>query len=179
MKQITLEELGYLAKSAKGQIDKLYLHWTAGWYGQYFDDYHVMVDENGEVIVSTYDLTERKSHTWKRNTNAVGISMCCCVGAQANNGYDTNFGENPPTQKQIEGMAKVVAVLCENLGLEITAKNVLTHCEAALLDGYGPYQGDPDLRWDLWYLPDDAQNNTMISGGDVIRGKAIWFAHNK
>ena len=49
----------------------------------------------------------------------------------------------------------------------------MTHEEAAMLDGYGPYSGDPETRWDLWYLPDS--DGTMKSGGDVIRGKALWY----
>lgn len=175
MREITLKELGYLAKPAKGEINRIFLHWTAGNYHQFFDSYHLNIDEDGSIHTSTYDFTEIKSHTWKRNSNAIGIAMACCVGAQANDGYNTDFGICPPTIAQIEGMAKAVAVLCETLGLEVDVTTVLTHCEIALIDQYGPYQSDPDLRWDLWYLPDSAQNNELVNGGDVIRGKALWF----
>ena len=54
--------------------------------------------------------------------------------------------------------------------------NVLTHCEAALIDGYGPYSGDAETRWDLWYLRDSPGDGLMKPGGQVIRGKALWYA---
>jgi hypothetical protein len=95
-----------------------------------------------------------------------------CVGACANSGVDTDFGDEPPTEEQIEGMSKVVAALCNGLGLEINANTVMTHCEAAELDDYGP--SSTCERWDLWYLP-DYPNGDMKPGGDVIRGKAIWY----
>ena len=38
MKRITLNELRQLAKAANGKINKIYLHWTAGNYHQFFSD---------------------------------------------------------------------------------------------------------------------------------------------
>ena len=35
-------------------------------------------------------------------------------------------------------MAQTVALLVTALGLQLTIDTVMTHCEAALLDGYGP-----------------------------------------
>lgn len=177
-KRITLDELKEIASASNGCIDKIYLHWTAGRYHQFYDDYHINIDEDGAIIITCDDLTELKAHTWRRNSNAVGVAMCCCYNALANNGVDADFGEFPPTAQQIETMAKVVDVLCDNLSLAVNQNNVLTHCEAALLDDYGPYSGDPETRWDLWYLPDIPGDGVMKPGGDVIRGKAIWFQNN-
>lgn len=177
MKILTLDELKSLAENANGSIDKIYLHWTAGHYGQAFDDYHINIDNDGTICCSTDDLTELKSHTWHRNTGAIGISMMCCVGAIANDGYDADFGECPPTSEQIEMSAKVIAVLCQALGLDINSDIVMTHEEAATKDGYGPGSGDPETRWDLWYLFDSADNQ-MKPGGDVVRGKAVWYQNN-
>jgi len=75
-------------------------------------------------------------------------------------------------------------VLSQELGLEINKENFMTHCEAALRDGYGVpygtyvngvYQGDPDLRWDLWYLPDPNNNGEMVDGGNLWRGIANFY----
>lgn len=41
-KRITLDELRQLAARARGNIDKIYLHWSAGYYHQFFSDYHLM-----------------------------------------------------------------------------------------------------------------------------------------
>ena len=47
--------------------------------------------------------------------------------------------------------------------------------KAALADGYGPYSGDPETRWDLWYMRDSPGDGVMKPGGDVMRGKAQWY----
>lgn len=173
MREVTFDELKDYAESAKGMIDKLYLHWTAGRYNAKFDDYHINIDGDGKLFMSTPCLEEVLEHTWHRNTGAVGISLCCCYDAEANSGYDANFGEFPPTKEQVESMAKVVAVLCKTLGIEISPQTVMTHCEAATEDGYGPGSNDPETRWDLWYLPDF--DGEMKDGGVVIRGKALYY----
>lgn len=176
MKRMTLEEIRPLAAKSKGEIDKIYLHWTAGGPHQFFLDYHFNVDEDGAVIATTDDLSERKNHTWRRNSRAIGIAMCCAAGAQCWADGTVDFGEYPPTAEQIDGMAKLVAVLCDELGIEINADNVMTHCEAAELDYYGP--STTCERWDLWKLPDIPGDGEIKNGGDVIRGKAIWWQQN-
>ena len=177
-KRVTLDELRVMARAAKNKIDHIYLHWTAGHYHQFPTDYHLCIDSDGAIIATTDDLAELKSHTWRRNSDAIGIAMCCCYGAVAYSEDNIDYGEEPPTPEQIYSMAQVVAVLCDELGLEINSDIVMTHCEAAEIDGYGPYGSDPDMRWDLWVLPDVPGDGQMKPGGDVIRGKAIWHLHH-
>lgn len=152
--QIDYKKLAEVAKLSRGKINRIYLHWTAGHYDDVYDDYHINIGAGGELYLTCEDFTELKAHTWRRNTGSIGIAMCCAAGASAIRGSETDFGKEPPTQQQIEAMAKTVAVLTYVLGLEIKLLTVTTHCEAALFDGYGPHSGDPDTRWDLWYLPD-------------------------
>lgn len=165
MTKVTLNDIRTMAKKAKGYIDKIYLHWSAGHYGQFFSDYHLNIDEDGSVYASTNDLTERKAHTWRRNSGAIGISMSCCAFATTN-----DLGEEPPTFEQIEAMAQVVAVLCQELDIECTSDNVMTHSEAADFDDYGP--ATTCERWDLLFLSNDTKD---VNGGDTIRGKANWY----
>ena len=176
MKRITLDELRTIAAQAKDCIDKIYLHWTAGNYHQFFRDYHFCIDEDGAIIASTDDLTERKAHTYMRNSNAIGIALCCCADARCWADGTVDFGSVPPTPAQIDSMAQVVAVLCEELGLVINANNVMTHCEAAEEDGYGP--STTCERWDLWRLPNVHGDGEIMPGGDVIGGEAIWWRNN-
>lgn len=175
-KRITLDELRVMARAAKNKIDHIYLHWTAGNYHQFDDDYHLCIDNDGAIIATTDDLSELKAHTWRRNSDAIGIAMCCCVGAVAYSADNIDYGDQPPTPEQIDTMSKVVAVLCEELGLEINRRNVMTHCEAAEIDGYGP--STTCERWDLWRLKDIPGDGLLKDGGDVIRGKAIWWENN-
>lgn len=173
MKLSNLQEVKMLAMNSFGKINRIYLHWSAGHYNQTFEDYHINITGDGNIHISTNDFSEYKPHTWRRNTGAIAVSLDCCYNAQANSGYNTNFGNEPPTPEQIESMAKVVAALCSSLNLSITKENVMTHAEIASLDNYGPGSGDSQTRWDLWYLRDF--DGKMKSGGDIIRGKANWY----
>ncbi len=110
------------------------------------------------IYVTTDDLSETKSHTWKRNTGAVGIAICCCYG-----GGSASLGGFPPTAKQIEVMAQVIDRVATALWLTIDKNHVMTHGEAADNEDGGvgthkPYAwwkdgyGDGDTRGDLEYL---------------------------
>lgn len=175
----SLDDVRRLAQNARGFITDLYLHWTAGWYGQCYDDYHICIDKDGSIYIMCDQFTERKSHTWRRNTNAVGITLCCCGDATAGSdpdGEDINLGTEPPTMEQIEVMAQVTAILADEFDLSLNNSNhVMTHCEAAFKDDYGPGSGDPETRWDLWKLPDYCGDGSMTDGGALIRGKAAWY----
>ena len=46
---ITETEIVSMAKAACHEIDHIYLHWTAGHYGQAYDDYHLNIDRDGTV----------------------------------------------------------------------------------------------------------------------------------
>ena len=119
--------------------------------------------------------------TWRRNSGSVSICILGCLGADTN-----NLGAEPPTDAQIEGMAKAIAALCNGLWLTIDKQRVLTHGEAAdnedgiePHDPYGPKNGCE--RWDLEYLG-TLESPTFHPwaedgrrGGDVLRGKANWY----
>ena len=173
---VTYEEIREMAKAIEpGTIKRIILHWTAGKYHQIFDDYHLCIDAHG-IMHMPSNLTDLKSHTYKRNTGSIGIAMCCGVEAFAVMKLGAvNFGPMPPTVMQIECMAHVVAILTQELSIELNEKNVFTHCEAAIEDGYGPGSEDPDIRWDLWYLPDFPSRQGVFPGGEILRRKAAWY----
>jgi len=162
-----------------GRQVMLYLHWAASGYNSTWNDYHICILGDGELHMMG-DFDKIKSHTWHRNTGAIGISWSACLDATLpwdGGDYRADFGTYPPTKEQIEKMAQVVAVIM--MGLDLTGKygegfkkHVLTHCEAAVEDDYGPGSGDPETRWDLFQTSDDDEPWT---GGDTIRGKAIWY----
>ena len=194
---ITEAKIKRMAKQAKGRITTIYLHWTAGHYGQVFDDYHLCIDKDGTVYATGDDFCERKSHTWQRNTGTIGIALCCghdaecelptaiCAKAawsatepgEYRDPYQamTDLGSEPPTAKQIDVLGKIVAILCNELGFPNSSDRVMTHCEIAFRDGYGPGSGDPETKWDLWFLPDDAREGKLYPGGCLIRGKAAYY----
>ena len=171
----TLDDIRGMAREAKDTIDHVYLHWTAGHYGQAYEDYHICIDEHGEIYIMCNSFEDLLAHTWKRNSYAVGVAMLCAVDAEARNGYNAWLGYEPPTTEQIETLAEVVAVLADEFDLPLDCDDyVMTHCEAAEKDDYGP--STTCERWDLWYLPDEyGSGGEMVLGGDLIRGKAAFY----
>ena len=191
--QVTLEDLKGMVENAReaiweqaksqGRNPKVYLHWSAGRYDSVFDDYHINITGAGKIFVTTNDLSEIKSHTWRRNTGSIGISLCCAYNATSN-----DLGEYAPTNIQIETIAKVIDIVATGLWLTINKEHVLTHGEAAdnedgiwCHEPYGPKNGCE--RWDLEFLetaespkydPWDEEHR----GGSILRGKAIWY-HNQ
>ena len=76
---VTEGTLRNMARQARDEIDHIYLHWTAGHYGQVYDDYHLCIDRDGTVYVNCKALDEYKAHTFGRNTGAIGIA---CAAAR-------------------------------------------------------------------------------------------------
>ena len=194
MRQVTFDELYNLADMARDEIwdiakaygrdPKIYLHWTAGHYFQKFPEYHINITADGKLYVATDNLAEVLSHTFKRNSGSVGMTLCCAYGATTN-----DLGEEPPTAQQIESMAQAVWKVADALWLTINKEHVMTHGEAGdnedglyTHDQYGPRSTCE--RWDLEFLGTDespsynpwATDGTR--GGDVLRGKANWYRAN-
>ncbi len=195
MRQVTVEEIREMAENCResiwgqaqtyGREPKIYLHWTAGHYGQYYlNDYHIAIDADGSIYVD-HDLDEVLAHTYHRNSGAVGITLACCVGATSD-----DLGSEPPTNAQIEAMAQVIVAVADGLWLTIDKNHVLTHGEAAdNEDGiypHDPYGPKADCqRWDLEYLGtnESPSFNPYATdgsrGGDVLRGKANWYRNQE
>ena len=83
------------------------------------------------------------------------------------------MGDEPPTKEQLEVMYRVGQAIADSAGIPYDPEYMMTHCEAAFLDDYGPGSGDPETRWDLWYIND---NGVLKQGGQLIRDKAAWYS---
>ena len=78
---VEIPDIIALALAARNCVDRIYLHWTAGHYGQFYDDYHFNIDKDGTVYQTCENLCESKSHTWQRNRRSIGIALACGYGA--------------------------------------------------------------------------------------------------
>ena len=177
---VTIEQLAEHCLHLPRSIKRIILHWTAQPYDLQFDDYHINIGKDGEIYFTCEDLADLKAHTWHRNSGSIGIALDCCENAIIGDEVEgttpyIDWGPCPPTQKQIEAMAMVIAVLTANLGLDINEDTVFTHAEAAIWDGYGIGSNDREMRWDLLYLPDLPLTDKLCNGGRVMRGKALWY----
>lgn len=158
-----LDELMVACQQMTREVNSIYLHWSGcGDYDSVFSDYHINITGDGKLHIG--DLDEVKSHTWRRNSHSIGVSLSCAAGSWITAEGVVHHGLYPPTSAQIETMARVVAILCIELGISLDC--VKSHNEVAQIDGYGIYDNDPDMRWDLYGLE------------DTIRGKARWYANS-
>ena len=165
---------------------KLYLHWTAGHYGQFFADYHVQIDADGAIyVIGDGALDALLAATYRRNSGSVSIALLGCVGATTD-----DLGCEPPTAAQIEALAMAVTALADGLWLTIDKERILTHGEAADnedgIRAHAPYGPRSTCeRWDLEYLGTaespvfDPWAEDGTRGGDVLRGKAEWYRQHK
>ena len=190
MRKVNLDEIEQLASESRdslweqaqelGREPKGYLHWSAGHYGQFYDDYHINIDSDGSIYISTDDFSEVLAHTYHRNTGAIGIALACCAFATSE-----DLGDEPPTAKQIESMAQVVMTLANALDIPLDKEHFMSHGRAAdnedgiqASEPYGPKTTCE--RWDLEYLgteespvfnPYDEEHR----GDTIIVGKANWY----
>ena len=192
MRRVTCAELRELATAYRPALyyaaarcareTKIYLHWTAGHYGQFFADYHVQVDaDGGTYVIGDGVLDDLLAATYLRNSGSISVALLGCVDATTE-----SLGSEPPTAAQIEAMAQSATALADGLWLTIDKERILTHGEAAdNEDGvrtHAPYGPRTTCeRWDLEYLGTEespvfhpwAEDGTR--GGDVLRGKAQYY----
>ena len=110
------DDLDFVKRMARDTeyIDHIYLHWTAGHYGQCYDDYHICIDKDGSLYVMCDSFDEVLAHTWHRNRHAIGIALTCCADASCKADGTIDLGTEPPTAEQIEAMAQCGGLLVLN-----------------------------------------------------------------
>lgn len=159
----------------QGRIERLYTHWSAHDYQSVFPAYHfcVALDDDGDlVVVNTHDVRENMrdvyaapddpyaAHTRGRNSFALGISIMAMEGSRPD-----DFGAFPLTQENVDGLCLVTAKLAAYYGVPLDAEHVMSHAEAALLDGY--FGTEPQERWDIARLEAHARPLVEQDGRDV------------
>lgn len=163
MRRVTCAELKNLAAAYRPALcyaaaqcareTKIYLHWTAGHYGQFFADYHVQIDADGGIyVIGDGALNALLAATYRRNSGSVSVAVLGACGATTE-----HLGAEPPTAVQIEAMAMAVTTLADGLWLTIDKARILTHGEAADnedgVHAHAPYGPRTTCeRWDLEYL---------------------------
>lgn len=138
---------------------RITFHWTAGNYEPNSldkSDYHFLVAYNAQSGVAEvrkqHPTDQRLPHTYRQNTDNIGISMCAMHLASTG-----NYGKQPITPLQVEAAAFVASQVALVKGIELSA--IRTHAEYAMDDGYflgnergNDRWGDPvdgQTRWDV------------------------------
>ena len=112
------------------------------------------------------------AHTYQRNAYAAGLSIMGMEGARPD-----DFGTYPLREECISALCEVAAQLAHAYDIAIDADHVMTHAEAAIIDGY--FGTDDDQRWDMGLLepiaePLDSRN--ALAAGDALRARIAAFA---
>ena len=120
---VTINEIIALAERAKnGGINRIYCHHTGGLYKMNSvekEHYHICIESDGTVRING-ELTDYKEHTWHRNSNAIGIALCCAYGATVyKNPERINWNGYPPTPIQVERLAEVICFIATVLEIPI------------------------------------------------------------
>jgi len=140
---------------------RIFIHWSGGRRKDAYPDYTfiVMGDPDGQVRQNYSDLDIPLYATWHENTDSVDIAAMGALGARP----DGHKGSEWPTNLQRERIAYLIAQESIAHNIPIDRSHVMTHCEIATKDGYGPGSGSPDMRWDF------------MGEGDWFRNKATWY----
>jgi len=187
----------------RGLITRIYLHWAVEPFGCTDGQYNAEVDlEDGAwVMVLTHDPRDNApgvdnnaeaSHTWHRNTGALGIAISGMDGATA-----TNFGPDGVQLHELEYLCALAAICAimyrvdtngtvpapgsdhadnNDANVNTTGEhNILTHGECAVIDAY------PTERWDLGCLhalPEGVQLTPEMrsESGDALRARIHLYA---
>ncbi|MBV8638273.1 MAG: hypothetical protein JO322_09325 [Candidatus Eremiobacteraeota bacterium] len=163
-----------------GRIDRIYTHWSAYDHEKVFPAYHFCVAIKpgaGIVVVNTHDVRENMrnvyeapdlpyaAHTRNRNSYALGISIMAMQGATPQ-----DFGDYPLTEPLIDALCLVGARLAAFYNVPIDADHIMSHAEAALIDGY--YGTAETERWDIARLrpsPLPLEPHEGIDVGEELR----------
>lgn len=165
-----------LPQVSDGSILRCYAHWSVSPYTATFSDYNGMaVDGAGSwSLKQTHDprdnvpgLTDNAvaSHTWQRNTGAVGVAIAAMSGADVH-----DFGAYPVTVAGLDALCACLAAFAKRYNLDASGTVahgathdgdngpvnttgepvIITHAEAAIFDGYFcGHTVDSNCRWDL------------------------------
>jgi hypothetical protein len=153
-----------------GLIERCYLHWAVAPFGCTFGDYNAMANFAGGAweLQLTHDPRDNApglnnnaeaSHTYMRNTGAVGIAIAGMDGASTH-----DFGPDGVTLAGLEYLCAGAAALAKAYGIDVAGTStkapyaneptILTHAEAgdrvgspAQYAAYGPRSSFE--RWDL------------------------------
>jgi hypothetical protein len=173
-------------------LTHLYLHWSAtGYFGSFYE-YNAVISlritdrawicnvVTGPRLNATSPPQQGyAAHTYQRNSHAFGL----CVDAMTD-AIPSNFGSSPITLEEVETLCACAAVICLKYGIDSAdPKLVMTHGEAAILDGYFILDATPDgvTRWDLARLTASdipISREEAVENGNKLRARIHEYKLN-
>ena len=163
-------DIGGLERAVGGMVDKkLYLHWTGTNYNAPMSrNYHSVFSGDGSKKQGI-DYNKPGAHTWKRNSNSVGLAASSMGGRP--------WIDYAPTTAQNSAMMQEAARIATSWGWQpkdVSVKNVMTGAEAAsnkdgkrMHENYGPVEwGGTGEGWGFFKT---TKRGVDGSGGQHLR----------
>src|SRR5579864_8747612 len=166
-----------------GRLD---LHWSAQEYDRLSSSYHFVVGYRDHTLFAqqTHDVRENMrrltqdmeyaAHTRARNSFAIGVSALGMLDATPH-----DFGTQPLTDELVDALCAMCDHLTHRYEIVIDADHVMTHAEAAIIDGY--FGLLPEERWDLARLhprPEPVTPQEARANGELLRQKIRDYSKN-
>ena len=104
------------------------------------------------------------AHTAGRNSYAAGLSIMAMKDA-----HPHDFGSYPMRPEAIDTMCALAAKLAAFYTIPVDANHIMTHAEAAMIDGY--FGTAPEERWDIARLAPSAQ--LLLPHDALVTGEAL------
>lgn len=153
-------------------MSRIHLHWTAGGHTANSVDtaaYHILVQGDGTLVRGDKSIAANApgsgmtpaSHTQNANTGAIGVSLCCMLGA-IESPFDA--GSAPMTETQWQVGMKVLAELARFYEIAVTHLTILTHAEVE--PNLNIKQND---KWDITRLAFDPDVRGFRDVGNLMR----------
>ena len=89
--RLTAAALTGLIAQGQGRISSIYLHWTAGRYGQLFADYHFNIDGDGSFQMQFMELATMIQHNIAVKVIVMTNNRLGMVRELQTNGYDNRL----------------------------------------------------------------------------------------
>jgi len=157
-------------------MKRIICHWTAGAHKANdtdLDHYHFVFEGDGTARKGHYPISANAApirgkyaaHTYRCNTDSIGLSLACMTGAQPG-----KHGRYPMTETQFLAMAKKAAELCKQYGIAVGPKTVLWHAEVSKNLGIAQ-RG----KWDATELSFEPNVKGAAACGDFLRRQVRLF----
>ena len=154
------------------RMSRIHVHWTAGGHKANATDkksYHILIEGDGKLIRGDKSIKANEpnsgmtpaSHTLNANKGAIGVSMCCMLGAIES---PFNSGTAPMTKTQWDAMIGVVADLARRYNIPVSPTTILTHAEVQPNLGFRQRN-----KWDITRLAFDPSIQGHRAVGDKMR----------
>jgi peptidoglycan hydrolase-like protein with peptidoglycan-binding domain len=159
-------------------MNRIIWHHTGGSHTPNATDlraYHFVIAGDGRVHRGAYPVSANAgqlrrgayaAHTRGLNTGSIGVALACMAGSDWADPFTARWF---PTQAQMDSLISLTADLCEEYGIPVNPRHVLSHAEVEPTLGVAQRN-----KWDFDYDPRGvSKSRNPVSIGDRLRKEVL------